>query len=62
MGKTSLSNDVHSCICTLAMGKTSPSNGVLFQTLLYMYIGHGKDLPSNGVLFLSKVQSQQYDN
>ena len=24
MGKTSPSNDVHSCICTLAMGKTSP--------------------------------------
>ena len=32
-------------------GKTSPSKDVLFQTLLYMYIGHGKDLPSNDVLF-----------
>ena len=32
-------------------GKDLPSNYVLFQAFLYMYIGHGKDLLSNDVLF-----------
>ena len=31
MGKTSLSNDVHCCICTLAMGKTSSPYSIVLK-------------------------------
>ena len=34
MGKTSLSNDVHCCICTLAMGKTSPLQWCLIPDII----------------------------